>query len=669
MSDGGVIGELLVNRIDRHIVEPFFAFLGRRSAATRILLAVGVGGLLVALGSWGMWSLHTYTRLMAPTLGQELETNDMPYKGLEAFLLSSIDHRAEGIWGPELTATEVRAVLGRLAARNDLLKSTSRTPCLPPLELELRSNEEQQRLSREKGDEWRSSVVVWRTPGRRDHFQTEERGRACAPATQAGPNVTADEASPTSTEQATYLFLSLLYPMFMVGSQQYEGPRDLTPAAIQSLLQGKEPGTWSRLGVEVLAAKCVGDSILQRMDFATIDGMPVAQSYFMGDRGTFAVRDNQSRRTGSYRNLFRKGKYFADRRYFWGAIDGARRVGDFDYVTAPYIDYAAMGVVRTYAIAQKLEGGHTCVVAFDCVVPGGDEKLVERATELRPPWRRFWSLIRHGRRETIARFSLGRADGPVGIQWKSKENVPSWFEDEVERSKALDELGQLVGNIVPRPGQQGKDGYEFAVPIRSEKASQGGVDWTHFIVVQVDLQELRSAWLAGVVTVILGFFFGGLLSYFYHEYVAEKREQRKVLSNVSSVMHDAETPFAWFDSENRFESANREMAAWLLYGSVDDLMRHVGGTRRTFRELLAPWDRSAYDRTLERSAKGQSTEPYWCHVRRCDGTYVEVLAHGERMPLEFARGGTGPHRFGTFLRWRTKDGVVRRGRPPRCLDD
>jgi PAS domain S-box-containing protein len=171
--------------------------------------------------------------------------------------------------------------------------------------------------------------------------------------------------------------------------------------------------------------------------------------------------------------------------------------------------------------------------------------------------------------------------------------------------------------------------------------------WADIDLTKVEQDQKKDAVFAagGFLTCIL------LLAFFFQDYYLKVRQQKAVLKNVSRVMEDAQTPFAWTNENNEFVSANRAFITLLGYNGFLDLSVKDNGSKRKFRELFALPSRQAYDEILRRSQKGEETDEYEADMITKGGGKIHVTVHGETVHVPSLAFSPMPHRFGVILRY------------------
>lgn len=580
--------ELQKGIFDRFLIEPIYTFLQRRSARTRGILLFIVSTMLVLSAFWAMLTLNAYTHFMASTLAQRLEPTEQPYKGLEAYLLSGIDDSPRGRWESPGGEESVGALERLFASQgtNDLRKLAP--PWMFHLNDSLAGNVRNQYI--------------------------------------------------TTHVSSAFLF----QPAFVLQYINVSHSHGLTNEVVRRALP-QNPVLQLELGAAMRAA-----ATLKALDGESIDGLPIGQSYYMSDMGTLMIRKNTLGSLDStYANAFRPSRFFAERPYFWKAIEKAKKRGAFDYITHPYIDHGGLGAVRTYVRALQLPSGRHAIIGMDCAIPTGEKSIIDKLRRIAPPLDQL-----RGRRPGI--IIATKENGKMQFMAESGE-VPGWVNDKMALFTAT--TAEVTGQITSdhdlnRPTRA--EIFQFAVPVGGEEGLGGAA--TRIVVAEVDLEQMKNLWLPGIVCVVMSLLLGAMLHFFYQQHVAQRREQERVLNKVASIMRDAPTPFCWLDEHNQFRFANLSFITLLGYETLEDLKKHPCGFKRTFREMLDIQDQAAYDAILKRSAQEIPTDRYAVRVRTKAGRYLRVDVHGERMPFGGVWRNEGPHRFGVFLAWVEGDG-------------
>lgn len=370
----------------------------------------------------------------------------------------------------------------------------------------------------------------------------------------------------------------------------------------------------------------------------TVKSLKIVQAYFISESGVIFLRALPT--SMSYSDTFPRYTLFMDRLYFWGAVDPRYKQKEdkdspFDYRTNPYIDLGGNGVVKTYSKKVLLPNHRVGVICLDVALPSSSvEELKQRLRAL------------GATKVEDASWTTGSWE-PV-----SKEMDPlngfKWV-DRVLHSKPQ-EQSRILGAIAFEsdyrdPGDADDGTIRFTVPVGSRNAGEGK-STTTLLLVSFDFSAIN--WI--IIKDSIGFLVGiSLLVIFtwnlFFDYNRLTAELNKVLENMSEVMYDAATPFAWLNDKNEFVKVN--VSFLKVVGCKNDtaLKKHAS----KFRDLITVESQPVYDAKLTESASGEKTPKYEIDIIKENGEEIHVLVHGERIPYpSFWRRGR-PHRFGVFL--------------------
>lgn len=374
--------------------------------------------------------------------------------------------------------------------------------------------------------------------------------------------------------------------------------------------------------------------------------LTIVQAYFISESGVILLR--QLPDSKSYKLTFPHNTLFMDRLYFWGAInpDDFRQDrndhGPLDYETEPYVDLGGNGVVKTNSKRVELPNKRTGVICVDVVIPETEQQIETRLREL-------GANVIHGKYvESLVNpdeQSKGRLEAPEaesGFDWvnqlgktpTSRITGAIAFESDFKTRTASDP--EVV---------------RFTIPIASS-VNNNREPVTNLLLVTFNFRCIRL-WIyiyaAGLV-LGMGFFIfvmGNLLL----QYTSLTREMNRVLVNMSNVMYEAATPFAWLNENNEFEEVNLSFLNVVGCKTKHELKNHAP----QFKDLVTADTLPIYQEILELSAAGKPTPKYRIKIVRLDHEEVAVWAHGERVPYPTLGRRRPPHRFGVFLPDRETD--------------
>jgi PAS domain-containing protein len=382
--------------------------------------------------------------------------------------------------------------------------------------------------------------------------------------------------------------------------------------------------------------------------FKTLDQIPIqslfpVQTYFISESGVIFLQASSGKaKPMSYSQKFPRYTLFMDRTYFWGAIDPKAEPksenGPFDYKTGPYIDLGGNGLVKTYSKKVELPNNRVGVICVDVKLPTASAKEIEKRLSVLGA--------------NIDEFSWITSPGGLGAR---ESNVHDGFEwVEAQLTAQSEEQSRLLGAVAFESDYdyalQKRDKIRFTVPVGSEPTPEGRTR-TKLLLVTFDFNRIRR----GILVDSFGFLLGiGLLVLVtwnaLYDYNKLKREMNKVLENMSQVMYEAATPFAWLNEKNQFHKVNLSFLEAVGCKNDKELKQHAP----TFRDLVTGETQPVYEEILSQSARGERTGRYEIDIIKKNGEVMHMLVHGERIPYPtFWRRGL-PHRFGVFLPWPPK---------------
>jgi hypothetical protein len=360
----------------------------------------------------------------------------------------------------------------------------------------------------------------------------------------------------------------------------------------------------------------------------------IVQAYFISESGVILLRALPKSR--SYDEAFPTNTLFMDRLYFWGAIDpdvfGPEKDnnGPLDYQTAPYIDLGGNGVVKTYSTRVELPNFRTGVICVDVALSNARGEIRERLEAL-------------GAQVNDASHVSGKKQ----LEGEPGTTYPKGF-DWVNYQLNGQAQSRITGAIAfesdfQRPAEDAI--VRFSIPIESVTSAKD-TTVTKLLLVTFDFASIRNR----IFGYAIGFVLGILLLVFvmwnlFWHYTRLKRDMNKVLENLSQVMHEAETPFAWLNEKNEFQKVNVSFLDVLGCKTDHELKTYAP----TFKDLVTADTLPTYEAILAQSAQGEPTPKYRINLVKRNREVISVWVHGERIPYPTFGRRRSPHRFGVFL--------------------
>lgn len=362
------------------------------------------------------------------------------------------------------------------------------------------------------------------------------------------------------------------------------------------------------------------DKKLSALNNVTVQSLTIVQVYFISESGFIFLRSLPiNYGDGSYDFKFPRYTFFADRVYFWGAIDPhfpKDKDSPFDYHTNPYVDLGGNGIVKTYSRKVLLPNHRVGVICVDALLSK------EPVTEIRQ------RLISLGATVSDASWTIGptynqkegHGDDVPGFHWVGSQLGIS----EQEQARILGAIA-FQDDYPPDPGDGPPDNVvRFTVPIGSKNVG-GGKTTTNLLLVSFDASARKQTIFLYFTGFISGIFVLALATttLIWH-YTVLERSMKGVLDKMSDVMREAATPFARLDGKNRFVDANFSFLKLVDCLNLDELRNHAP----TFRQLVTAETQQTYDAILEQSGKGEKTPKYTIDIITKNNEVIRVWAHG-----------------------------------------
>ena len=632
-------------------------------AAVFTLLAAG-------LGYWSLRRADHYQRILETALTKNTENTPQTFKALESLILVAAEAGPNGRQYPFKETIENAPLAGEFGRVIQTFDHEFRNPtkagtkALTIAEPELASGEAPREqdaiITEENGPDDLGFLFL---PARLLHVPSNEfsllRGHQAALEPRVGikrsPDGTGDVCASLKDELCDDVLLT----------------RNLLPTM-------KRATTVAVTGVQV----------------AGIDPKP-QQVYVITENGLNRIVSGRGRDSSFYRNQFRAVTVFPARPYYVGAFKKAAgdpstllaenqappqgRIGDYFYVSEPYLDIGGNGIVVTLARAYRYPDHSEGALCFDlkmtfdrglsskigafiaeldgktadltcemsrqsdpsCTQSGGDRDLA----------RQEGRDLQNTLRAALATSDV--ADVVGNFSCLSRTGAP---EDQAATAGFLDRLVKRV--IHPH------DELRFTIstdPPLVKDAREQRIE-LNFMAASLDIgRYLESTAIAGALALSC---FGMALTIVVGSWATEtriseavrkqreaetkdKEDLRIALDNVSKIMLQASIPYVRLDNEDRIVDANPALAEFLglppAQESIDSRLRHT-----RFEDWLADKNSTAeYYRVQRLRENGERVDPYSLSFRTVSGATVTAKVVSDVVPGT-AKGAL-PETFGILV--------------------
>jgi hypothetical protein len=353
-----------------------------------------------------------------------------------------------------------------------------------------------------------------------------------------------------------------------------------------------------------------------------------------------------------YASQFRATTFFPSRPYFWPAfhpdfvvtdtsqpITTPRRAATFFSITQPYMDLGGNGIVVTLSKGFRLPDRTEFALCFDLAFEAD-------------------AGLQNSLKQSVDRFDGHLTEVTCRLNDNSSTCLPNHpgrqeSSDDIELREALTKAlrdavkeGQqdrVFGNILVLPPLRAAERQNVvlaSIPVgkvsidKEDKAAD-------FLVVQFDFFKYRRVTTIWALTAAIACFLAvSVLGFFLTRTILASREFEQALQRITFVMEEAPTPFVWLDNTDQVLFANN--AFWTLIDRKKT-------DRFTLQSLLTPASVGNYNVAQEHRTSGQPVQPYSVTIVRPDNTEIPVRIRSMDVPSLRRHKGTLPETFGILL--------------------
>jgi hypothetical protein len=425
------------------------------------------------------------------------------------------------------------------------------------------------------------------------------------------------------------------------------------------------------------------------------------QVYYITENGINRIVSKDHNDDASfYRNQFRASTVFPARPYYVGAFEKVdpipgtllqdrdkapplqqEQLGNYFYVSEPYLDIGGNGIVITLARAVEYQGHSDGAICFDLKLTG-DHALGAKLRDL------VDKLEGEATPVTCKTTAFGAPE--CSLEDKSKRRLVrslAEFTAKVQNATNGHNLSDVVGAISffgTVDGQKplssasfwdipsmmhADDEVRFAVPLEPPKVLDPTKEELSLRFLAVDLNVgsyLQKTAAMGFIGLLL------LACAITTGIVAwagdvrktitlrqEKQDLHQALSNVSEVMMEANTPYARLDASDHIVDGNVKLAEFFGFPPTLTGLERIKGTR--FEDLIATVSLGEYHKVQDLRKQGQPVKPYELYFK-VSGRQVMAKVVSSVVPASQDRSGSLPETFGLLIareaKFRRKGDIV-----------
>jgi len=334
-----------------------------------------------------------------------------------------------------------------------------------------------------------------------------------------------------------------------------------------------------------------------------------------------------------------------------------KTVGKYFYVTRPYLDLAGNGIVITLTRGLYVNGKIQAVLCFDLpFVKVGNNvyKILQQGVY------RYEGEIM----PVVCDMSPGKEihcykDPAIDTSQtsSSESSLLNQIEQYIRNRSIPRERSEIAGNLQVLPGGENVDSMHISVPIAAEISNNQQKAKLALINIDFIKYKTKTSIFAAAASICFAAMVI-LLTYLWGATVRSKREYQEAFSQVAGVMYLSPTPYVRLDSEDHIVDCSLSFCEKLGYppngNSVKDMQKHTFGSLCADEKSI-----NQYKTVQQARAKGEKVEPYPLNLRGKDDLVVAVSVCSAAVPS--ASKGLFPETFGIIL---DQDGDLQNAEPP-----
>jgi hypothetical protein len=349
-----------------------------------------------------------------------------------------------------------------------------------------------------------------------------------------------------------------------------------------------------------------------------------------------------------------KHKHFGDRIVPTGV---EKTVGKYFYVTRPYLDLAGNGIVITLTRGLYIGGTLQAVLCFDLPYVTAGNNVYEI---LKKGVQRYEGQIVPVVCTTTPETEIKCSKDDV-VDRSPVSSSESALLNEIEqyiRARSIPrERSEIAGNLQVLPTASNTDSMHISVPIAAEISDKQQKAKLALINIDFIRYKKITAFFAGASSFSFAVMII-LLTYLWGATVRSKKEYQEAFSQVAKVMYRSPTPYVRLDSHDRIVDCSLSFCGKLGYPPNANSVKQI--RNQTFGSLCADEESIDQYETVQRSrAAGERVKPYPLKLRGKDDLIVPVIVSSAAVPSPSR--GLFPETFGIIL---DQDGALQHANPP-----
>jgi PAS domain S-box-containing protein len=376
--------------------------------------------------------------------------------------------------------------------------------------------------------------------------------------------------------------------------------------------------------------------------------MTPRQVYFITKNGVLRII-NSNEQPSVYEFQFPASTFFPSRPYFWPAFEEKRfttklpeeipkLVGDYFYVSRPYMDLGGNGIVMTLVRGIQVAGLPQSAICLDLSFHQErslSNTLTDRVQRLEGQTLTVTCKVPPTGTVDCANDDVLRSGAHNGVKSDLTIAMERFFQGKIESDQRSDVFGSIQRLNSPM-----SDSMHISVPI--EETAAGETQVGRFLLFSLDLSAYRrrTSFLAFAASTTFGMM-TVLLAYLWASLARRQREFEDAFSRVANVMCFAPTPYARLDSQDRIRDMNPAFVE--LLGFTPDELKRV-----KFEDLCSERSKEKYAKVQQKRQAGKPVEPYTLHLNTKSSGQIEVSVVSAAIPGDTL--DSLPQTFGILLR-------------------
>ncbi len=305
-------------------------------------------------------------------------------------------------------------------------------------------------------------------------------------------------------------------------------------------------------------------------------------------------------------------------------------VGKYFYVTRPYLDLAGNGIVITLTRGLYVDGKIQAVLCFDLpyVKVGSNVYEILQKGVYRYEGQIMPVVCDMSPGQQVSCYKDNTVD--ESHTSSSERSLLNEIEQDIRNRNVPRERSEIAGNLQVLPGAQNIDSMHISVPIGAEIAKDQQKAKLALINIDFIKYKTKTSFFAAAASICFAAMVI-LLTYLWGTNVRSKKEYQEAFSQVAQVMYGSPTPYVRLDSKDKIVDCSLSFCAKLGYppnrNSVTDMRKHTFGSLCADEKSIIQ-----YQAVQQARAKGDRVEPYPLNLRGRGELIVPVKVSSAAVP-------------------------------------